>query len=182
MEELGTRRKGGRVNREQTSQTRRKAKPLLTEKENEIKMKIDEAERKGDSFHQQVCQMKLGDKSCGRRSRGARVGLWPAPHTCLGSLGTSGCGRGPAGGLFAPLTAVGMACRSSAPPSGLPFHSFPGFPGSPPQGPRPLPQQCGQACKEHFSEAPSSLLCPSPRFPEARSGGSRGHRAGSGWV
>lgn len=89
-EELGTRRKGSRVNREQTSQTRRKAKPLLTEKENEIKMKIDEAERKGDSFHQQVCQMKLRDKSCGRRSLGARVGLWPAPHTCLGSLGISG--------------------------------------------------------------------------------------------
>lgn len=44
----------------------RKARPLLTEKENEIRMKIDEAERK-DSFHQQVCQMKLGDKSrCGR--------------------------------------------------------------------------------------------------------------------
>lgn len=38
---------------------RRKAKPLLPEEKNEMRMKIDEAERKGDSFHQQVCQMKL---------------------------------------------------------------------------------------------------------------------------
>lgn len=28
-----------------------------------MRMKIDEAEREGDSFHQQVCQMKLRDKS-----------------------------------------------------------------------------------------------------------------------
>lgn len=38
-------------------------------------MKIDEAERKGDSFHQQVCQMKLRDKSRGGRSLGLCAGL-----------------------------------------------------------------------------------------------------------
>lgn len=46
-------------------------------------MKIDEAERKGDPFHQQVCQMKPGDKSRGGRSRGARA---PPPSPSVSCL------------------------------------------------------------------------------------------------
>lgn len=67
---------GGQLNKE-------KAERLLTEKENEMRMKIDEAEREGDSFHQQVCQMKPRDKSL---AEGAWClpGSAPAPSvSCL---------------------------------------------------------------------------------------------------
>lgn len=57
---------------------------LLREKENEISMKIDEA-GKGASFHQQVRQTKLGDKSRGGRSLGPGAGLAAFPSVgCLG--------------------------------------------------------------------------------------------------
>lgn len=63
---------------EQASQAQRKAKPFLTEKEDEIRMKIDEAGRKGDSFHQQVYQMKPGDKSHRKEGLGSRARAFPS--------------------------------------------------------------------------------------------------------
>ena len=62
-------------------------------------MKIDEAERKGDSFHQQVCQMKLQDKSRVGRSLGpgGAHGL-PSLSAVSGKPATNGCSCGPAGG------------------------------------------------------------------------------------
>lgn len=52
--------------------------PFLTEKENEIGMKIDEVGRKGDSFHQQVYQMKPRDKSRCKEGLGSRAHAFPS--------------------------------------------------------------------------------------------------------
>lgn len=66
-------RPGGRQSEQGAGQLNtEKGQTLLTEKENEIRMKIDEAGRKGDPFHQQVCQMELRDKSRSGRSLGLR--------------------------------------------------------------------------------------------------------------
>lgn len=55
------------------------------EGENGTRMRIDEAQRREESFHQQVCQMKLGDKSPTGRSLGfsAGAGCFSPSVICL---------------------------------------------------------------------------------------------------
>lgn len=150
-------------------------------------MKIDEAERKGDSFHQQVCQMKLRDKSRGGRSLGLCTGLTACSLCQLSQAGLPDKWlqlRPAAAGSPPPPTAVRMTCQSSPPPEGLLWPSLRPVPllWSPLQSHWPLPQQPlltlpspaeGQACGEHFS----ALLTYPPHPTSLKPGGEAEVRA-----
>lgn len=170
-----------RANGERTSYTRRKAKALLTEKENETRMEIDEAERKGDSFHQQVCQMKLRDKWRVGRSLG------PGGAHCLPSL--SAVSDRPARQMAAaephggpPATDCSERSLSAWPPPGPPCPAWAcPLPGPSPSPASPLSQhplvqpRLESARREPLSEAPCDL-CLRPLL--CSQGGSRGQSPG----
>lgn len=132
------------------------------EKENETRMKMDKAERKGDPpIPSAGLQMKLRERS--------EQELWAGRATTSSSGGS--------GGQAWRRTAAAEALQQFWPPhhrenglsvrttSSRPALTIPSWDPSPvPLGsPSAVPSpDRGQTCAEHFSEAPSDLLYPHP--------------------
>lgn len=136
-------------------------------------MKIDEAERKGDSFHQQVCQMKLRDKWRVGRSLGpGGAHRLPSLSAVSGRPARQMAAAEPCGGP--PATDRSEHGLSAWPPPGPPCPAW----ACPFLGPSPSP---ASALSQHPLVLPRLEPLSEARVTWARiqllcsQGGSRGH-------
>lgn len=83
---------------------KKKKKKKIAQNRKATRMRIDEAQRREESFHQQVCWMKPGDKSLHGRSFG-RCCLFPA------ATEQPGCGRWMAAAEPAPCPPLSLSSR-----------------------------------------------------------------------
>lgn len=125
-----------------------------------MRMRIDEAQRREESFHQQVCWMKPGDKSPSGRSlgRGACTGRLSPSVVCLTARlpEINGCSRAPG------LPPVRLPPRSQDSPA-LPRARAPWAPHTP-RGPRPRRgPSAGTQLSPRLLSAAASLPQPCPQ-------------------